>query len=683
MSDSDISTSTRSSRSRSSTSRSRTASSTFSSTESEGGLDTTTTATFVPTTTPSATGLLTASVPVQTETTSSSSLSASTPISTTSTSDNSGAAGPPVAAIVVPTILEDVEEEEAAGRRTSQGTSQSVETPIHSQRSKTLRSTSHPTRSPRMKRHDAHVSQFHRLRNLAIAQEKLRSSRASSSIFIDDRTTHSRRAGCNPYERHFAADTFVRSDPFKQGRFRPSAAHHTRNALHASIRIFHSEEQDGEKLIAQAQPADVEIISLSRTTTRNSNRSSRSARSKTRNSTPPTPTGLSRRYRPHHPSRSLPFPAYPTILPNAFGVLGPDAEIQPEPPSSLSPDVLATLERLKKRISTPCTSFTTSFGTHISSPTSVKDEVWLFLSALPVPKSSLQKRSSRVFVHPVARGISATGAYQETPVYGVRAKIGRVEIGRVVQHGRDNEAETFILGDSDEEDDWVWHRSMSKPDAVDDRPPTPPKVLETTEVPSVANSALPQSYTYYIKPRDTVTGIALKHGVDPRQLCVLNKLPSSTLTTTPHLLHITRTTLQLPPGSRAPSPPPPDLEQRSEARAKERAGKAFQAITKETDWVSLKRMYRYLKWKDVDERRKRRMIDTRSKEGKQAMAVDRYLDDNAWEEEQRKAGLVPRIEPFPYFDLKGKENVECNKESASGGSLGWWRGLVSGSSLKR
>ncbi|GAB1521867.1 hypothetical protein RhiTH_004966 [Rhizoctonia solani] len=254
----------------------------------------------------------------------------------------------------------------------------------------------------------------------------------------------------------------------------------------------------------------------------------------------------------------------------------------------------------------------------------------------------------------------------------------------VVQHGRDNEAETFILGDSDEEDDSGLAPKHVKPDAVDDRPPTPPKVLETTEVPSVANSALPQSYTYYIKPRDTVTGIALKHGVDPRQLCVLNKLPSSTLTTTPHLLHITRTTLQLPPGSRAPSPPPPDLEQRSEARAKERAGKAFQAITKETDWGIAQTYVSLLEVEDVDVKEgKRRMIDPRSKEGKQAMAVDRYLDDNAWEEEQRKAGLVPRIEPFPYFDLKGKENVECNKESASGGSLGWWRGLVSGPSLKR
>ncbi|CEL55354.1 hypothetical protein RSOLAG1IB_01364 [Rhizoctonia solani AG-1 IB] len=254
----------------------------------------------------------------------------------------------------------------------------------------------------------------------------------------------------------------------------------------------------------------------------------------------------------------------------------------------------------------------------------------------------------------------------------------------VVQHGRDNEAETFVLGDSDEEEeeDPAVSQRHVKTDDVDAQPPTLPKVLETTESPSVTNTLLPQSSTYYIKPRDTVTGIALKHGVDPRQLCRLNKLPPSTLTTTPHLLH-TRTTLQLPPGSRAPSPPPPDLQQRLEVRAKERAGKAFQAITKETDWGVAQT---YVSLLDVEDdgikEGKRRMVDIHSKDGRQALAVDQYLDDNTWEEEQRKAGLSPRIEPFPYFDLRGKENTE-HKEATGGGGSGWWRGLISGSSSKR
>ncbi|CAE6424967.1 unnamed protein product [Rhizoctonia solani] len=253
----------------------------------------------------------------------------------------------------------------------------------------------------------------------------------------------------------------------------------------------------------------------------------------------------------------------------------------------------------------------------------------------------------------------------------------------IVQHGRDNEAETFVLEDSEDEEDSEPSSKRIEPEAVDARAPTPLEVSETPEPSNTLNPVLPQSPTYYIKPRDTLNGIALKYGVDARQLCRLNKLPPSTLTTTPHLLH-TRTTLQLPPGSRTPSPPPPDLQQRLEARAKERAGRAFQAVTKETDWGVAQT---YVALLDVEDdgikEGKRRMVDPSSKDGKQALAVDQYLDDNAWEEEQRRAGLVPRIEPFPYFGWKGKENIEDGKASTSSGTSGWWRGFMSGSSSKR
>jgi hypothetical protein len=80
---------------------------------------------------------------------------------------------------------------------------------------------------------------------------------------------------------------------------------------------------------------------------------------------------------------------------------------------------------------------------------------------------------------------------------------------------------------------------------------------------------------------------------------------------------------------------------------------------------------------------KRRMVDTNSKEGRQALAVDQYLDDNAWEEEQKKAGLSPRIEPFPYFNPKGKENAAPDKETTISGSSDWWQRLWPGPSSKR
>ncbi|KAG9076771.1 hypothetical protein FRC06_009325 [Ceratobasidium sp. 370] len=250
---------------------------------------------------------------------------------------------------------------------------------------------------------------------------------------------------------------------------------------------------------------------------------------------------------------------------------------------------------------------------------------------------------------------------------------------QVVQHGRDNDAETFVLGDDEDEDEaggQVPEQGVSKPQPEEAVQPldanTTPDQIQPDASPESFNPSSPASSTYYIKSRDTITGIALRYGVDPRQLCRLNKLPTSTLTTTPHLLH-TRTTLQLPPGSRAPSPPPLDLQERLEARTRERAGRAFQAITKETDWGIAQT---YVALLDVDDESgmkegKRRMVDSKSKEGRHALAVDSYLDDNAWEEEQRRAGLPPRIEGFPYFNPRGKENVEPRKEGSSSGNSDW------------
>lgn len=258
--------------------------------------------------------------------------------------------------------------------------------------------------------------------------------------------------------------------------------------------------------------------------------------------------------------------------------------------------------------------------------------------------------------------------------------------GVQVQHGRDNEAETFVLGDDEDDED---EEGGSAAGARPASPPHETRVVEDAQPndsPGPSDAARPQSSTYYIKSRDTVTGIALKHGVDPRRLCQLNKLPISTLTTTPHILH-TRTTLELPPGARAPSPPPPDLQERIETRARERAGRAFQAVTKETDWGVAQTYVALLDVSDEEVKEsKRRMVDARSKEGRQALAVDSYLDDNAWEEEQRKAGLQPKIEGFPYFNLKGKENVEPQKEggaSGSGSGSQWLRNLWPGSSKQR
>ncbi|KAH7341832.1 hypothetical protein B0J17DRAFT_276025 [Rhizoctonia solani] len=197
MSDSDISTSTRSSRSRTSTSRSRTGSSTssFRSTASNSNLET---ETFVLTNTPTATGLVTASVPVQTEGTSS--LAAPTSTATGNPSDNSGP-NPPVAVIAVSTILGVLVIGAVAfflifRRRRRRGGSPYIT------RHEPKRRDTHPqptiqesslhlaSKDPENEKDSAPMSPSSSSLDSDIMRSpksKLRSSRASSSIFIDDR----------------------------------------------------------------------------------------------------------------------------------------------------------------------------------------------------------------------------------------------------------------------------------------------------------------------------------------------------------------------------------------------------------------------------------------------------------------------------------------------------------------
>ncbi|OBZ72073.1 hypothetical protein A0H81_07833 [Grifola frondosa] len=91
---------------------------------------------------------------------------------------------------------------------------------------------------------------------------------------------------------------------------------------------------------------------------------------------------------------------------------------------------------------------------------------------------------------------------------------------------------------------------------------------------------------YYIKPDDTLVGIALRFGIDGRVLCRLNGLPPSTLRTTPHLLH-TRTFLTFPLSARAMEPQSPSAiaaeEERKVKHAREHAETRLQALTKEVD----------------------------------------------------------------------------------------------------
>ncbi|KAF8340592.1 uncharacterized protein EI90DRAFT_2887234, partial [Cantharellus anzutake] len=154
---------------------------------------------------------------------------------------------------------------------------------------------------------------------------------------------------------------------------------------------------------------------------------------------------------------------------------------------------------------------------------------------------------------------------------------------------------------------------------------------------------------YYIQPGDTLSGISLRFGFDGRKLARLNKLPPSTLNTTPHLLH-TRQFLNLPSNISLPATPPlpPGEEER---RARERTEKRFAFVTKEIDYRIAKA---YVALAEQDDHSKSEVM---AKEGGksagnvgsslESRAVDAYLDDTEWEEEERRDGRGPFIQEFP------------------------------------
>lgn len=247
------------------------------------------------------------------------------------------------------------------------------------------------------------------------------------------------------------------------------------------------------------------------------------------------------------------------------------------------------------------------------------------------------------------------------------------------------DSDVFVLGDEDEDD---------LPPAYDDStaPPPPPPPPAAPEPPcagltnqtlaegapapnmtlppaeiapaSIANPPPPQAgkdsnpppRRHHLRPTDTLTALALRYHVPARQLCLLNGLPLSTLSTTPALLH-TRRSIKLPGGgdggdsSEDDGPGKPQTEEeraRAHARRREKAEKRLQLVAKEADW-RVARAYVALAEDDEDGggslldlkeaagSAKRSALDPRLTGGSggrqcwEARAAAAYLDDAEWE----------------------------------------------------
>lgn len=165
------------------------------------------------------------------------------------------------------------------------------------------------------------------------------------------------------------------------------------------------------------------------------------------------------------------------------------------------------------------------------------------------------------------------------------------------------------------------------------------------------------------------------------ELCRLNDLPTTTLSTTPHILH-TRTTILLSPTSK----PPPDNPALAEARRVERAEKRLQTVTKELDW-SVAKAYVAIahdsgpsdvsaKEKSDDCEAGRRMVPVSEGPSQKRTldndAIDRYLADTEWEERERREGRDSAIQTFPWGSFGQKLGLSPGAQQGSGGFKWPW-----------
>ncbi|GAA5911798.1 hypothetical protein JCM6882_003358 [Rhodosporidiobolus microsporus] len=206
----------------------------------------------------------------------------------------------------------------------------------------------------------------------------------------------------------------------------------------------------------------------------------------------------------------------------------------------------------------------------------------------------------------------------------------------------------FVLGgDSDEED--------ADEDGKDE-PLTPPPEEEWGDLPPAygedgvvrqvdGKRKREQPGLHYLKPEETLGGLALRYGVPGHVLCTLNKLPISTLSTTPHFLH-TLPFLLLPPGSRPSTSTAPLLP--APLERKRLLVRRFQMATKCADWAMAQAYVdqvfkaREEEARFVAENRRARgetVLDVEPREGGELEeAVEAFQRDERWEREQQTLG---------------------------------------------
>jgi hypothetical protein len=125
-----------------------------------------------------------------------------------------------------------------------------------------------------------------------------------------------------------------------------------------------------------------------------------------------------------------------------------------------------------------------------------------------------------------------------------------------------------------------------------------------------------------------------------------------------------------------------------EARlARERAEKRLQTLTKEVDWRVAKAYVALADDPDVDADMKGKESsiredgdnipegsqgDLRTEQTLEGRAVTRYLDDEEWEERERRDGRIVAIQPFPYSTNGEQLQIAGGGKGANGRSFWRW-----------
>ncbi|SCZ99398.1 BZ3500_MvSof-1268-A1-R1_Chr3-1g05992 [Microbotryum saponariae] len=238
----------------------------------------------------------------------------------------------------------------------------------------------------------------------------------------------------------------------------------------------------------------------------------------------------------------------------------------------------------------------------------------------------------------------------------------------------------FTLGELSHGEDATSDRDAAPPPIDDDDSHSPPTYHQVAAPPGFEGGVITNSdgnqtnekgmhgeqcTLHYLKPNDTLLGLALHYKVDPPTLAKMNKLPISTLSTTPQLLH-TLPFLFLPPSVTSSSSSKPILPAAEERRRL--IIRRFQMHTRCSDWALAKayvdQVYqaraRELEMIDPDRRPGGDMEET-VRGGELEQALEAWKKDEEWERSQ--------VEASKKGKGKGKAEVTIGSRMKSTGQV--------------